>query len=312
MPKAPQLVTACCVGALGLLTSVGDLRAYCRTMTCTDACSILADGCPGGGVPISWPGRCTSYSVAAGSTSMRFRELSDVTDKAFETWRNVICPDGNPPSIVSVDAFGPTFCQHHEYNSGQPNANAIIFLEGPWPHEDSTSALALTSVTFDTNTGVIFDADIEINGSGTFPISATDVVPPGSYDLQAIVTHEAGHFLGLAHSNMATATMWTQTETGSDAFRRLTRDDVDAICEAYPSRRTAVCDYTPRQGFSAQCRMQVTRAGACSTASPPPGSVDSLAKAGMWTSTLIGSTLLLVLRRRRLARRRQGRGIEVR
>jgi hypothetical protein len=300
MPKAPQLAVSCCAGALGLVAASGSLHAYCRTMTCTDACPILADGCPGGGVPISWEGRCVSYSAALGSIAVTYDALSYATDEAFSRWRETICITGTRPSIVPLNAFGPTRCGHHEYNATQPNANAIIYLEGPWPHDDSTSALALTSVTFDTRTGVIFDADIEVNGSGMFPISASaGPVPANSYDLQAILTHEAGHFLGLAHSNVTTATMWTQTETGSDAFRRLTQDDIDGICEVYPPNREAECDYTPRQGFSPECRMNATKAGACSAASPH-GRGSPLARVGEgWVGALLGSVAVLLRRRRR-------------
>ena len=265
----PKAALAACV--FGLSTNAS---AYCRTMTCKPKpdlgldCPYLPDGCQGGGVPIAWPGRCVSYSVAVGSHGILFDQLAETTERAFATWRNVICSDTNAhPSIMANNTFGPTTCINHEYNTAQPNANSIIYREGPWPYLDATNALALTSVTFDTSTGTIFDADIEINGSGSMPISTSDVVPPDSYDLQSILTHETGHFLGLAHSTVQTATMWWEYSEGNDAYRELTPDDTDGLCAIYPTYRDGVvCDYTPRQGFSPECRMDQIQAGMCSTA----------------------------------------------
>ena len=61
---------------------------------------------------------------------------------------------------------------------------------------------------------------MEINTSkNTIVASATP--PTGAYDFDSIVTHEAGHFLGLAHTSVETAVMYAYYKPGS---AKLTQD----------------------------------------------------------------------------------------
>ena len=54
-------------------------------------------------------------------------------------------------------------CRRHEYNAGQGNANIILFHDEVWPYQGTSNTLALTTLTFNTDTGEIYDADMEIN-----------------------------------------------------------------------------------------------------------------------------------------------------
>lgn len=288
-------------GALAVLAGSWDAQGFCRTMTCKDTatqtCPTAEDGCPGGGVPVAWPGRCVSYSVALGASAIPFDILAETTERAFDAWRQIICADTDAhPTILVNNTYGPVYCDRHEYNASQPNANAIIYREGPWPYEDAMSALALTSVTFDKATGTIYDADIEVNGSGGYGISWTDQAQPGCYDLQSILTHEIGHFLGLGHSLSSSATMWWQYSTDDVSYRKLTDDDIAGLCAIYPSNGTSeVCDFTPRQGFSPECRMDMIRAGRCEVS--PSSSASGQGTA--WAVGLVASALALLRLRRR-------------
>ncbi len=77
------------------------------------------------------------------------------------------------------------------------------------------------------------------------------------FDLQSIVTHETGHFQGLAHSGNPTAVMWPEYNQGTTTLRTLTPDDEAAICAVYPaSPVNSDCDSTPRHGFSPLCAAQ--------------------------------------------------------
>jgi uncharacterized protein (TIGR03382 family) len=129
--------------------------------------------------------------------------------------------------------------------------------------------VALTSVLYDPATGRIMSADIEVNGWDG--VAGTIGNPPGSapqhgwyftcetpgvagtcaqrgdccttygqefcfsIDLQNTVTHEVGHFLGLAHTPVAGATMNATTAPREIAKRDLALDDVAGICAIYPS-----------------------------------------------------------------------------
>ena len=71
------------------------------------------------------------------------------------------------------------------------------------------------------------------------PYCGDDVEPTGSCistDAGSILTHEAGHMLGLDHpSDQPSATMYAFYSRGSTALRVLDADDVDGVCTVYPA-----------------------------------------------------------------------------
>jgi hypothetical protein len=111
--------------------------------------------------------------------------------------------------------------------------DVIVFDDDAWPYHDSANTLALTTVTFGAEDGTIFEAYTEVNSAEKV---LTTAEPPaaGAYDLQAILTHEAGHFLGLAHSADTSALMYALYQPGAI---QLTPDDTDAICSVYPGQQ---------------------------------------------------------------------------
>jgi hypothetical protein len=176
-----------------------------------------------------------------------------------------------------------------------------------WPHNDSNNTLGLTTVTFDTKSGEIYDADMEIN-STIQGLVVDGSVPSGGFDLNSIITHEAGHFLGLAHAPDPAAIMFARYHAGPPM---LTPDDVAGVCTIYPPNGTRAttggsivaepCDATSRHGFSRECgslhpnmgpaieTLDVTGGGGCSIA----GSRSRVAFAG----ALLFALGLLVRRR---------------
>ena len=130
--------------------------------------------------------------------------------------------------------------------------------------------LALTTVTYGVDSGEIYDADIEVN-TAQHTITAQEPPPAGAYDLQAILTHEAGHFFGMAHATDTSPIMYAQYKPGAIT---LTDDDVTGICTIYPP---------------------LPKSGGCTAA---PASQDSWA-AGAIAAGLGFVTLAAVRRRRR-------------
>ncbi|HMI86967.1 MAG TPA: matrixin family metalloprotease [Polyangiaceae bacterium] len=261
------------LAAIGL-SFFGDIdaaSAFCRAKTCGNKCAADENECPIGAVPIAWPGSCLSYSVQEdGSPSISRAQVSFAADAAFRAWQEAQCPSRLArPTLTIGDVFGPARCGRVEYNPGQANANIIVIRES-WEAGQS-DALALTTVTYGPTTGEIYDADIEINGSE--PIS-TEPMGVNFYDLQSILTHEAGHFLGLAHSKEGVAdncvggpTMCARYAPGVDDFRTLEADDVAGICAVYPPERNVpACDPRPRMGFSPECGLDPVSGGGCSLA----------------------------------------------
>jgi hypothetical protein len=310
-----------------LLSCARSAGAYCRTTTCplppsfspseemcapTDFasyCAMLAT--PVTPLPLWWRNACVSYDLQQ-DVAAQFPTASALAAKCFAKWTTTTCGAAGKVSI-DVSDLGPVACDEVHYNSDQGNQHVIIFHTDVWPYSDSNNTLGLTTVTFDPYTGEIYDADMEINA--TVSLAVSDPVPATGYDLESILTHEAGHFLGLAHSADIDATMYAQYEPGSVTKRTLTNDDLGGICSIYlPDATRAIetidggvavpsviaagpCDPTPRHGFQSACTSAQGRG--CSMAAARPSSFWG------WGSSLLafGAPLL----RRRSERKRRGR-----
>src|SRR4029077_3997051 len=130
--------------------------------------------------------------------------------------------------------------------------NVIVFRDDAWPYPgDTFNTIGLTRLKFDKDTGEIFDADMELN-TADHTLIAEGTPASGEFLLEAVITHEAGHFLGLAHSTDVNAIMYA---TYSGDAPDLAQDDIDGICAIYPpdGKRTTsagpvaadACDATP-------------------------------------------------------------------
>jgi hypothetical protein len=94
------------------------------------------------------------------------------------------------------------------------------------------SVIAVTLSYFKTQKAqVVFDeSDIIINPAFAFSTSGES----DKFDIQSILTHEIGHFLGLDHAAMVSSVMVPFGKTGLLDQRTLQYDDVAAISEIYP------------------------------------------------------------------------------
>lgn len=240
--------------SVALCLSAAPARAFCRTTTCNRSteCEYDASGCASVGLPLIWKSGCVSYSVHHAGSLKRgidYETMHAIAKRAFGRWTSAGC-EGAPPSI-GVSDLSPASCGEPEYNPSAANANVIMFRDGDWPDEYDPAAVAHTVVTFNTQTGEILDADIEVNSFDT-PITTSDTNI--GYDLESIIVHEAGHFLGLDHSRHAGATMFAWQPLGSLSMRDLIADDSAGLCSIYPpDRRVASSNCQPRHGFSPDC-----------------------------------------------------------
>ena len=229
-------------------------RAYCQTTTCDPAteCDYDRAGCATVGLPLQWKKGCVSYAVNRAGSAKRnisYERAHSLTQRAFDRWLEADC-DGGSPSLRASD-LSPVSCAEPEYNSSDGNANVIMFRDDDWPYAGVNATLALTTITFNFETGEIFDADIEVNSFKT-PLTTSDVAV--EFDLESIITHETGHFLGLSHSPVEDATMYFEYGAGNIKLRDLEADDIAGICATYPpNRQVSGQDCTPRHGFSSDC-----------------------------------------------------------
>lgn len=228
--------------------------------------------------PLWWRNACVGYSLQkSGSVHVAYDVFSSSVQAAFKAWTTTACPStlDRGVSHVSIDARGldSVGCTSIGYDRHGPNQNLIVFRDELWPHESggSSETVALTTVTFDTQTGEIFDADLELNSADhrIVVVDGTERDVDGAFDLQAVLTHEIGHFLGLAHSPRRSAEMFAYATPSEGGRRRaLSLEDIAGICEIYPADgsrsvsalvdptgkvRAAACDPTPRRGLDRTC-----------------------------------------------------------
>ncbi|HEY0462958.1 MAG TPA: matrixin family metalloprotease [Polyangiaceae bacterium] len=237
------------------LFSTRHASAFCQATSCDPSkvdCKPSSAGCFSVGYPLLWASNCVSVSVQADasvSQHIDYDAAQASVTRAFDAWNNVTCTGGAPS--ISVLVKGPINCDASEYNEHRANANIVVFRD-PWPYVGGEDALGMTRVRFNPNTGDIYDADIEVNAV-TEPLSVGDA-QPNAVDLDSLLTHEAGHLLGLGHSRDSAATMYPGYQLGSVELRTLSADDIAGLCGIYPPKRqpgSTSCE--PRHGYSDLC-----------------------------------------------------------
>lgn len=277
-------------GAAGVLLSPSVASAYCRTTTCIpgENCEYdFSTGCAITGTPLEWKNPCISFGVQQDASPLReigYDEAHGIIEGAFANWLAASCESGMP--AIDIADFGAISCDVPQYNQGGPNANVWMFRDDGWDDgsgvataasETPSGTLAITIITFHPETGEIFDADVEVN-SQQVPLTTgdTDV----QFDLASIVTHEAGHFLGLSHSREPEAAMRAGYLPGTTTLRRLSADDQAGMCAIYPpDRELPKGSCTPRHGFSSSCYQEES---GCTVAASAPLGLGGVGRGGTW------------------------------
>ena len=313
-------MTALGLAGLALLVPRSGL-AYCRTTTTPIPANYSPTrGCFKDGLPLFWKGACVGYSINQDASALvPFADATRVIDTAFGTWNAVTCSATGTSVGITTSNLGPVACSEVRYNQNGPNQNLIVFRDDKWPYSDPNNTLGLTTVTFNADTGEIYDADMEINASGK-NLTTSENVPANGFDLLSVLTHEAGHFLGLAHATDSKATMFASYRPGTSALRTLSADDIAGSCDIYPSatkRNVAAsvgpsgitpatsCDPAPRHGFSAGCEAnpapseKPTTTSGCSVGGAPGRDTSN---GSMWAAVALGAGLAALLGSSRRAR----------
>jgi hypothetical protein len=263
--------------------------AYCRTTTTQVPADYdpAVDGCLTG-TALAWPSMPVTYQVFRGASAQA--SLADVTpviDRSFAKWPAVSCSatDSTQHPELEVSDVGPTDAVDPCDGAvpcpiGRDSTHGIYFRDDSWPYMDSANELALTTVTYGVDDGHIFSAVMEIN-SNQHQFSLSVPAPEGSYSLEAVVSHEAGHFVGMAHSQETSAIMYAFYQGDAVA---LTDDDAAGVCAIYPQT-------TPSSGSS--CRL-------VAAGENPGGSENGWAGGGALVAVVIAASY--GRRRRRLTR----------
>ena len=228
------------LGTLAFGTVTAEAQAYCRTTTCnakTETCRMV-DGCQRSGTPIVWTSQPIPYRFHGRAPEHLDRDEARGSIRlAFARWTEVVCPNGRRTSL--------RFREGPEIPAAQARGKepfGIYFRDDGWPHDDVNETLALTTQLFRDRSGEVQYSDIEVNsGQHQFALRDTDK----GKDLEAVITHEVGHYIGLAHSPERDSIMtpqYCQAEERCSATTELSRDlgedDVAAVCALYPPEGT--------------------------------------------------------------------------
>jgi hypothetical protein len=279
------------LSALFSLCASSPAYAYCRTHTLDPAASSCPERCAETGIPLAWATPDLTYAfnqrlfpgIAEGS-------LRDIIAASFQTWENVRC-DGEAVGL-DIRARSATTTLEVGPETAEPNENVIVHFDAQaWSEEDLPArAFAITAVWFNSKNGDILGADMMFNG-GMDPFG--ECSPEGckagepNTDLRNVATHEAGHFLGLSHSDVPNSTMWCDADPQETSKRSLSPDDILGLCDVYP----------PGESFLSSKGSSSSSSGSCSvsTAGRTP-------LAGLGSALWVALAICLQGRRRRTAK----------
>ncbi len=170
-------------------------------------------------------GPCTSSTGSVG----------DAIKSSVKAWKNVSGLD-----LKIATPVAKTISQNPKYDG----KNQIKFYPSGWqnlPFVPPTSALAVTISTYNEE-GKILDADIFINGEFFDWGVVNSDGEAGVHDMQNVITHEFGHFLGLDHTSeslsepdpeLLNATMFYASFPGQITNQTLENHDVWGIRHLY-------------------------------------------------------------------------------
>lgn len=252
------------------------------TVVPSSAAAYVCTRTPGLGPSVAWSDRNVAVHRAGRGAEVDERAIDDALALALDAWSGVPCSDlvlsaGTPTEqrLVGFD--------WHDGSGSPDNQNILVFRNDratdpldAWVH--TLGAIAITTVTFDTTTGRLVDADIEMNDTA-FDFTACDPEDPAclvGFDVANTLTHEIGHVVGLDHppSNApgaTEATMFASAPRGDTAKRTLATDDELGLCALYPAD-----DPVPGECYGvgrpqATVRFEATGCGAADTGTAMPG-----------------------------------------
>ncbi len=197
---------------------------------------FIQSAAPGTGTTLKWFALPIQYRINGKGTpdvpgTAEFAAIA----AAFATWDAVANSDlAFVNGGMTTLGFDPT-----------DSTNTILWLDDASAGSTNESAVvgfpdiqALTLRRGDAISGQIFEVDIALNGvSYSWTVSGNDSFTSlrGPADIQAVVTHEVGHLIGLEHVTSSTSVMFVSMYPGDISPRTLSQDELSAAAFIYPS-----------------------------------------------------------------------------
>ncbi|MDX2013044.1 MAG: myxosortase-dependent metalloprotease, MXAN_2677/MXAN_2678 family [Myxococcaceae bacterium] len=258
---------------------------------------------------VTWSVRKLTYRQdAAGSSRTPVEAEFTAVDNAFAAWQALArgCSDFEfvrGPRIADA-GVGKGTGDDNVIMFREENCRDVVPLADPcqtdsscgnkhrcWEHGDAT--IALTTSTYSTRTGVVFDSDIEFNAGksadGTRFLFTTISSPPCSegmetpfctaYDIQNTATHEIGHMVGFDHVTEPSSTMAPTAPLADLQKRVIDPGTASGFCGTYPRGKPPVpCDEL------AQLKSRITarNTGTLGCTCQAPSGVGLLPLVGLW------------------------------
>ncbi len=271
-----MVARALVLGLATLALAPGSARAYVRELT-------------NSGIPIAWHYPCVTMQIYLGSPPpvLTATALFAAGTQAAAAWSypTLACTDIRLAMVAQAQASADV---------GYDKNNVIVFRQDTWcrqpsPVDDAgnpepdcfpASALAVTTIFKNKDTGEILDADIELNAvdySWGDLEAEPDLTTSTTADFQNTLTHELGHVIGLDHNcyapgdaqprendntgvpevdcygnpqlpdAIAQATMYPSVVLTDTQRRTLSPDDDQGVCDVYPHLHE-VCPALPSGG----------------------------------------------------------------
>ena len=107
--------------------------------------------------------------------------------------------------------------------------NLVVFRDA----SSSPAGVIATTYWWSNGSGIINDADI-VFWDAAFHFYAGTSGCSGGFYIEDVAAHEFGHALGLGHTNVNGATMYSSISTCSSGARSLDADDIAGVVSLYP------------------------------------------------------------------------------
>lgn len=240
MDRFRLAASAACLASLLVANAA---EAYCQKSTCNpeeEECETDENGCVTSGAGVTWKEYpAVPYAFTTGAPrGVSGSAARAAFRRALKRWERVECK-GRVTSLV--------FDEQEELETKPPNGKnaptdfGIYFRNDAWPGD--AAALAITRVEKKLTSGKITGASIQFNASGHDFSTGSE---SGKFDLEAVMVHEIGHYIGLDHSRAQGSVMAADycnnekpCSRSPEQLRELGEDDIAGLCDLYPPSNVA-------------------------------------------------------------------------